>query len=79
MSAWDWTWIGITAGGLAAFGIAEARALQERSNGKPGGTYSAALRRWGGIEPAKWWRFITIPAFLGALALFGLHITTPYL
>lgn len=79
MTQWDVVWLAITSGGLLAFGVAETLGLRDRSQGKPSGTYSAALRRWLGVEPAKWWRWISIPAFLGSLALFGIHITTPWI
>lgn len=79
MTTWDITWLVITAGGLTAFGIAEYLGIRDRTQGKPTGTYSAALRRWFGIEPTRWWRWIAGPVFGLALAVFGVHILTPWL
>jgi hypothetical protein len=79
VNGWDIAWLAITAGGLTAFGVAEGLALRERSQGKGGGTYSAALRRWFGIEPAKWWRWIAGPIFGLGLAIFGVHILMPWM
>lgn len=59
-------WLIIT---LVSFAVLEALRFTQ-----PTGTLSRTLRRWLGIEPHRWWRRITIPAFIAALALFTWHI-----
>jgi hypothetical protein len=79
MSSWDVAWAAITGGGLIAFGIAEYLGIRDRDKGKPTGTYSAALRRWFGIQPTHWRRWILGPLFGLGLGVLGVHILTPWL
>ncbi|PXY33567.1 hypothetical protein BAY59_10825 [Prauserella coralliicola] len=78
MTGWDWTWTGLLGGFLAGFAVFETLALRERARGKPGGTLTAYLKRWIGIEPRHWRRWILGPLFGGGLAVLGVHILGPW-
>jgi hypothetical protein len=76
---WDLVWGGLLTAGFAAFLPLELLGLKDDGRGKHYGTFSAALRRWGGIEPKAKRRWVFGPMFALLLAWFGVHILTPWL
>lgn len=67
-------WVYWLSGVVGSFGIIEYIKLQQREPGKPSGTLTAVLRRWLGIDPQHWRRWVLAPLFAGALLVFALHI-----
>lgn len=62
MYALKWgLWLAVT---LGSFGLFEAQAIKDRTD-KPSGTLTSTLRRWMGIDPPHWRRWIFGPLFGG--------------
>lgn len=51
-------WLGIMV--LGTFGLLEGAALKSK---KSGDTFSETLRRWLGVNPPRWYRWIGVTAF----------------
>jgi hypothetical protein len=75
---WDAIWTTLIGASVAGFAVLETLALRDRARGKPGGTLTAYLKRWIGISPQHWRRWILGPLFGGGLALLGVHILTDW-
>lgn len=79
---WDLIWVAILFGGfLIPFGVFEIISLRrgvDPDNPKAH-TLTASVRRWAGIAPARWWRWLTIPALAVLFAWLPIHFLTPWL
>lgn len=64
----DLAWCGFLAGVATAFGVLEYRGMRR------GGTLSATLRYWVGVEPDHWRRHPLRAVLLGVLGWFAVHI-----
>jgi hypothetical protein len=76
---WDLAWGAFLGAAGLTFGVLETLGIQARNNGKPTGTLSAALRRWLGLDPVHWRRFLLGPLFAGGLGLLVVHILTAWI
>lgn len=75
---WDLAWgVFLGAAGIG-FGVLETLGVRARNSGKPTGTLTAAVRRWLGIDPSHWRRWIFGPLFGVLLGWLGLHMLTPW-
>lgn len=68
---WDTIWTVVSIIFILVVGAIEGIALLTRNMEN---TLSSKLRKWFGIEPARWWRWLSVPAFIGFLIWFGYHI-----
>lgn len=70
---WDWIWGIFWTVGLSGFVALQVAGIAKDN------PFSRHLRKWMGVAPQRWWRYITIPALWSFLEWFGIHITTPWL
>lgn len=77
---WDLVWLVFLAVAGIGFGVLEWQGFRDDRDGKKNyGTLSATLRRWLGVDPPAGRRWLLSGVFLAALAVFGVHILTPWL